>query len=80
MISESLKCVLNFEIKYQMMMKRVLIEEDIVSMRRRGRDEFNCQQMCRQPRREKMELRSVIYGWAIWWSKYTTVQSCCLIC
>ena|SRR5436305_6512838 len=27
--------------------------------------------MCRQSGREKMELRSVIYGWAIWWSIYT---------
>src|SRR5437763_15385440 len=30
-----------------------------------------CQQMCRQSGREKMELRSVIYEWAIWWSIHT---------
>src|SRR2546421_194058 len=28
------------------------------------------QQKCRQSGREKMELRSVIYGWAIWGSIY----------
>ncbi len=31
---------------------------------------YFCQQKCRQSGREKMKLRSVIYGWAIWWSIY----------
>src|SRR5947207_1252239 len=38
-----------------------------LELRRTGHD---CQQKCRQSGREKMELRSVNYGWAIWWSIY----------
>src|SRR5438046_3035881 len=38
-----------------------------LELRRTGHD---CQQKCRQSGREKMELRSVIYGWAIWGSIY----------
>src|SRR5436853_7380313 len=47
----------------------------ILSLRLLSPRARTCQQKCRQSGREKMELRSVIYGWAIWCSIYTTAAA-----
>ena len=50
---------------------RDLIEISVHQLQGSGQTEVhNYQQKCRQSGREKMELRSVIYGWAIWGSIY----------
>src|SRR5205814_2937322 len=55
---------------------RDLIEISVHQLQGSGQTEaHNYQQKCRQSGREKMELRSIIYRWAIWYSIYTTAAA-----